>query len=306
VSIYKITDNGESPFHIVAHRYADETVRYACSELQKYILKATGAVVPYFSDICPMRSPEIRIGDNVRYEKTKCDDLAPEGFRIYANGEHINITGSTSRGILYGIYRFLEIFLNFRCFTKDCETIDQKDVFEIDLDEISEAPAFEFRDAYFRFAYDGDFCAKKTALPIKSKAVIYYVKLQALNNSLCISRDNHFLVGSDKLNADFGIIGGQLALSAVDRGVVNVLVKLNAEALEVVANAFSKARLVFAQACGKYDSVAAAESYVKAADVLCNLVVEHLVSKSRSVVALFFSRGNVAVVGRNARNTKQT
>lgn len=160
MSIYKITDNGESPFHIVAHRYADETVRYACSELQKYILKATGAVVPYFSDICPMRSPEIRIGDNVRYEKTKCEDLPPEGFRIYANGEHINITGSTSRGVLYGIYRFLEIFLNFRCFTKDCETIDKKDVFEIDLDEISEAPAFEFRDAYFRFAYDGDFCAK--------------------------------------------------------------------------------------------------------------------------------------------------
>ena len=42
---YRIAHNKESDFHIVAHKYADETVRYAASELQKYILRATGAVI---------------------------------------------------------------------------------------------------------------------------------------------------------------------------------------------------------------------------------------------------------------------
>lgn len=32
---YKIAENGESGFHIVANQYADETIRYAASELQK-------------------------------------------------------------------------------------------------------------------------------------------------------------------------------------------------------------------------------------------------------------------------------
>lgn len=160
MSIYKLCENGESNFHIVNHQYSDETVRYACSELQKYILKATNTVIPYFSDRCPQRGPEIRIGADVRNETKREENLHSEGFVIRGDGENITITGKTSRGILYGVYRFLEIFLNFRCFTKDIETINTVDTFEIELTEIREEPAFDFRDAYFRNAFDGDFCAK--------------------------------------------------------------------------------------------------------------------------------------------------
>ncbi len=158
--IYKIAEHGESIYHIVAHQYADETVRYAASELQKYLLKATGAAIPYFSDRCDMRGPEIRIGAEVRGETSFETDLREDGFCIRATGEHITITGSTSRGVLYGVYRFLEIFCDFRCFTDTVETIGEYDVLEIELDEIKEEPAFECRDAYFRHAFDGDFAAK--------------------------------------------------------------------------------------------------------------------------------------------------
>lgn len=160
MSIYKLCENGESNFHIVNHQYSDETVRYACSELQKYILRATNTVIPYFSDRCPQRGPEIRIGADVRNETKQEENLHSEGFVIRGDGENITITGKTSRGVLYGVYRFLEIFLGFRCFTKDIETIDEHDTFEIELTEIREEPAFDFRDAYFRNAFDGDFCAK--------------------------------------------------------------------------------------------------------------------------------------------------
>lgn len=160
MSKYVLAANGESKFHIVNHQYSDETVRFACAELQKYLLKSTGADVPYFSDRCPQRGAEIRIGDNVRGQTTAPVNLHPEGFCIRADGENITITGGASRGVLYGVYRFLETFCNFRCFTKDVETIDEIDVLEIELDEIMEEPAFEFRDAYFRNAFDGGFSSK--------------------------------------------------------------------------------------------------------------------------------------------------
>lgn len=162
MAIFKIAENGESNFHIVNHMYSDETIRFAASELQKYILKATGAVLPYFSDDprCPRRGPEILIGANVRGETKWEDDIHDEGYVIRASGEHITITGKTSRGVLYGVYGFLERFLNFRCFTKDIETIDSVDVFEIELDEIKVEPSFDFRDAYFRNAFDGNFASK--------------------------------------------------------------------------------------------------------------------------------------------------
>ena len=158
--IYTIARNGESDFHIVNHRYGDETVRFAASELQKYLLQATGAAIPYFADCCPMRGPEIRLGANVRGQTREETDLHSEGFVIRGDGKHITITGRTSRGILYGVYRFLEIFCNFRCFSKDVERIDPCDILEIELEEIREEPAFDFREAYFRDAFNGDFCAK--------------------------------------------------------------------------------------------------------------------------------------------------
>ncbi|MBQ8210261.1 MAG: DUF4838 domain-containing protein [Clostridia bacterium] len=160
MAVYKIASGGESDFIIVAHQYADETVRYAASQLQEYLLRATGAAIPYFSDRCPMRSAEIRIGADVRGETKTETDLHDEGFYIRGAGEHITITGRTSRGVLYGVYRFLEIFCGYRCFTKDVETIDTFDVLEIELDEIKEEPAFDFRDAYFRNAFDGGFSSK--------------------------------------------------------------------------------------------------------------------------------------------------
>lgn len=185
---YVIAENGESNFHIVAHQYSDETIRFAASELQKYLLKATNAAIPYFSDRCPMRGPEIRIGADVRDETNAESGVDDEGFFIRGNGEHITITGKTSRGVLYGVYRFLEIFCNFRCFTKDIETIDSFEKLEIELDEIREEPSFEFRDAYFRNAFDGGFAAKNrlnSGLCDLSKAKGGRVKWFNFHHSFC-------------------------------------------------------------------------------------------------------------------------
>lgn len=156
--LYRIAENGNSNFHIANHRYADETVRYAASELQKYILIATGADIPYFSDRCPVRGPEIRVGADVRDMVNS--ELPPEGYRIREDGTNIYIEGGTSRGVLYGVYHFLERYCGFHCFTKDEETIEKSDILDVEVDDEQGSPAFEYREAYFRHAFDGDFCAK--------------------------------------------------------------------------------------------------------------------------------------------------
>ena len=81
-------------------------------------------------------------------------------------------------------------------------------------------------------------------------------ELQIRHNVSCVSCYDHFLVGSDQLYADLGIGLGEHALLAVDGGVVDVLVEVNAEAGEVVADLFAQNRLVFAQTGGENDRVA--------------------------------------------------
>lgn len=158
--MYTIAKNGESDFHIVNHQYSDETVRYAASELQKYLLKATGAVLPYFSDRCPSCGPEIQIGPDVRRTTMIEKNLQAEEFYIGTEGENIIITGGSSRGVLYGVYAFLEKYCGFYCFTDEVEVIEKTETLEIESVGLREKPAFDFRDAYFRKAFDGDFCAK--------------------------------------------------------------------------------------------------------------------------------------------------
>ena len=61
-----IVKDGRSPYHIVGSYFADECERYAAAELQKYLYRATGTFVPYFSDICGKRTLEILVGKNAR------------------------------------------------------------------------------------------------------------------------------------------------------------------------------------------------------------------------------------------------
>jgi hypothetical protein len=74
--------------------------------------------------------------------------------------------------------------------------------------------------------------------------------IKCFNNSLCISCNYHFFVGCNKLNSDLE--------SGVHRVPVTppslcfeLLVKLNAKTSEIVANLFTKLRLVFAETGGK-------------------------------------------------------
>lgn len=156
---YLLAEGGESRYYIVNHRYADEAVRYAAAELQRLLLRATGAALPYFSDRCKRVGPEIRIGEAVRGAAPTAG-LAPEAYLIRAEGEDILITGGSPRGVVYGVYHFLRTFCGYRAYTHDSERIDSLDRLEIELDEISGEPAFEFREAYFRYAFNGDFCVR--------------------------------------------------------------------------------------------------------------------------------------------------
>ncbi len=160
-----IISQGVCNYHIVGANFSTPCDRYAASQLQHYIYEATGTFIPYFSDRCPRRSAEILIGADTRngHEMVSDEELAAlgeEGFLIRTAGEDLLITGNTPRGTLYGVYEFLRRFLGFRAFTKDVERIDHVDELKIPALDICEVPAFEYRDPYFRFGFDGAFCAK--------------------------------------------------------------------------------------------------------------------------------------------------
>lgn len=155
-----ITENGKSSYHIVTSRTPQGAEMYAASVLYEYLYKATNAIVPYYSDIEERRSPEIHVGIQVRGRTPDLSALSDDGFLIETVDSDIVIAGKTPRGTVYGVYAFLEKYIGFGCFTKDVEVFNRVDTLVVEDVSIRENPAFEYREVYFRGAFDPDFCVK--------------------------------------------------------------------------------------------------------------------------------------------------
>lgn len=157
-----IIENKKTTYHIVHSVLSTECERYATMELQKYIYLSTNTLIPVFSDKCNVRSKEIIIG-SARGSDTKNELIgySNDAYIIKEEDGNIYIDGNSNRSILYGVYRFLELFINFRCFTKDCEIYDKKETISIDKNyKLIQDFTFEYREVYFRDAFDGDYAAK--------------------------------------------------------------------------------------------------------------------------------------------------
>jgi hypothetical protein len=159
---FNIIKNNQTTYHIVHSVNSHEAERYAGMELQKYIYLAANTLIPVFSDKCMQRSKEIILGDaRANSYKNILKDKSTEAYLIKEDSENIYITGNSPRAILYGVYKFLELFIGFRCYAKDCEKYDTLNDLAIEegFSYIGDF-SFEYREAYFTDAFNGDFAAK--------------------------------------------------------------------------------------------------------------------------------------------------
>lgn len=155
-----IIKDRKTNYHICYSKDASECVRFSATELQKYLYKSTNCCIPLFSDKCAKRGKEIYIGKtrDVSYIHL-LDDKSDESFLIKNVDDNILIEGKTDRAVLYGVYYFLNKYIDFRCLAVDTEIYKKTDTIEDIIDEVKDF-AFEHRDVYFNFAFDGSYASK--------------------------------------------------------------------------------------------------------------------------------------------------
>lgn len=157
-----LINNSTTCFHIVHSINSSECERYACSELQKYLYESSNTPIPIFSDKCQKRGPEILIG-NARNNNihSLLINKSDEAYIIKECNNNIVITGNSPRAILYGVYKFLEVFIDYRCFASDCEYFKKINELKIYKDYcLIQDFTFEYREAYFTEAFDASFASK--------------------------------------------------------------------------------------------------------------------------------------------------
>lgn len=127
-----------------------DTEMYAAKTLQKYIKEITGEELAISASLSVPAGKTIFI--------STADDGESGSYTIKADGNTLYITGSGSRGPIYGVFGFLEKYCDCRWYTQDVIKIPKADTISIpDGEEYSYTPFFESTETDWSSPRDAEF-----------------------------------------------------------------------------------------------------------------------------------------------------
>jgi hypothetical protein len=156
----ELVNSGKSKYRIIVPKSALEVEKYAALELQDHLKKISGAKLPIVTDAVKPSRGDILLGRNQYFSKIKFSvnfkKLGKEGFAIKTHGKNLIIAGN-GRGLLYGVYTFLEKYLGCRWYTAEVSHIPKKKTIVLEDIEDIQVPVLEFREIYYSGAMDPAF-----------------------------------------------------------------------------------------------------------------------------------------------------
>ena len=143
----------ESGLSIVIPEDSGERVEFAAGELQKYLGEIFGCQPAVKKKSDPVDGKCIRLcveqpGPNAT--------LGEQGYSIRTEDDQLIISGGLPLGVIYGVYSFLEDYLDCRWFTPDFEQIPQRDSIELSAISKTYIPPLSYRAAYNVLTRDTD------------------------------------------------------------------------------------------------------------------------------------------------------
>lgn len=156
-----IADKGASLYRIVLPKSSTVYEKKAAQVLQDYLLEISGTALPVVTADKSGSSYEILLGQNERLGEKGIDinfnELEADGFVIRTDSMRLIIAGGNFKGTLYGVYTFLEKFLDCRMYSAKVKVIPKRDVIALGPVDLKEIPVIRFRDVHYRVTYDEAF-----------------------------------------------------------------------------------------------------------------------------------------------------
>ncbi len=132
----------------------------AAKVLQDYIQRISTAVLPILSDKGRPQGNEILIGNTDRpaSKRMETSELGKGGFVIRSTGRNLVIAGGAGKGVLYGVYTFLESYLGCRKYSSALAYTPKLSTISLTkpIDDV-QRPAFTYREDFYPDAYDPEY-----------------------------------------------------------------------------------------------------------------------------------------------------
>ena len=153
----ELVSNGKSEYQIFVSKAATLPEKSAALELQKYLNKISGCLLPITNEVSP-DGKFVYIGfKDVPQSVLKDLDTAnfgKEEFIIRSDVKSLLIAGGNSRGTVYGVSAYLTDHLGCRWYTRDVIKLPAQPTIKLAKIEDRQKPALEYREPYYHEAYD--------------------------------------------------------------------------------------------------------------------------------------------------------
>lgn len=231
-------------YSVVISQNASMSVRYAAEELNRYVRAACGYTLEVKSDASQESQYEILLGKTNRavYGQVDFSALGEEGYHTFIADLRLVIASEGSRGVLYGVYDYLEA-LGYRFYTPDCETIPVAgDVFVAEKYERMFVPVFAYREVMYKDAWDSAFAVRRginsdfmrDALKTNEKygggvgfagggRMLVHTMSELLPRSYFSSNPEYFSLRGDKRTDKQPCLSNENVLRIVSDSVMNIL-----------------------------------------------------------------------------------
>ncbi len=153
-----LIEKGKSDFSIVVPVAPSKIELKSAQVLQDYIKRVSGKLVPIGRENDNLTPSGIYIGLTKKAGQIIPGKLPAESYRLQVVGNNLVICGGSGRGLIYGVYSFIEKYLGCRKIANAPAIVTKSDRVAIpgDLKE-SWRPNFLYRESYYPAARDPEY-----------------------------------------------------------------------------------------------------------------------------------------------------
>lgn len=153
-----LVSGGKSSYVIVLPADATKNETRAATVLQQYIKQISKATLPVIKEDAYGKQPAIFIGNTGNITQFNTGKIKNEGFLIASDSQDLYISGGSGKGVVYGVYTFLETYLGCRKYANVPATVPTSSTIRIPAQlRDMQAPAFLYRETYYPSAFDNEY-----------------------------------------------------------------------------------------------------------------------------------------------------
>jgi uncharacterized protein DUF4838/F5/8 type C domain-containing protein len=153
-----LAENNTSEYKIIVPASPTPLEQRSATVLQKYIQQISGTQLAIEHEARREKGPGIYVGNTSKADKASPGKRAPESYQVQTDGKDLVICAGNGRGLMYGVYYFLEHYLGCKKLSNDPAYVPSNNRIKISGRIHEERkPEFIYREAYYPASHDAEY-----------------------------------------------------------------------------------------------------------------------------------------------------